>query len=393
MNCHLRFAIVSDLHICLPHTLWDHPQRFHLVEVSIPALEAALADLAREPLDFLLLPGDLTQHGEPDNHAWLAERLKQLPYPVYVIPGNHDVPVVEADQQSIGWQDFPQFYRDLGYGATDRLYYTCLLQPGVRLVALNSNQFDPQGQQYGAVDAAQMQWLKVVLEQAQADHELVLVMIHHNVIEHFPGQSHQPFGQRYLLQEAGQLCKVLRSHGVQLVFTGHLHIQDLAYDQGLYDVTTGSLVSYPHPYRLVEIQGDLSIGLTVGITSRRVDVLADWPDLQTHSKEWMGDRGVVVLDRLLAQPPLELPASLRAKILPHLRYFWSTVAAGDPYLRFPDLPSPVREYFERFSSDRQRHWAHLGSCDNQAQLRLNSNCSHPGQTVLKPTEDFPANRL
>jgi 3',5'-cyclic AMP phosphodiesterase CpdA len=372
MNCDLRFAIVSDLHICLPHTLWDHPQRFHLVEVSIPALESVLADLAQEPLDFLLLPGDLTQHGEPENHAWLAERLQQLPFPVYVIPGNHDVPVVEADQQSIGWQEFPSFYRDFGYADTDQLYYSCLLQPGVRLVALNSNQFDAQGQQYGAVDPPQLQWLTHVLDQAQAAQELVLVMIHHNVIEHFPGQAHHPFGQRYLIQEAEQFCQLLRNYGVQLVFSGHLHIQDLAYSEGLYDVTTGSLVSYPHPYRLVEIQRNLAEGLAVSITSRRVEGLADWPDLQTYSKEWMGDRGVVVLDRLLGQPPLKLSDALRQEILPHLRYFWATVAAGDPYLRFPALPSPAREYFERFSSDRQCHWGHLGSCDNEAQLKLNS---------------------
>jgi predicted phosphodiesterase len=370
MSCNLRFAIVSDLHICLPHTLWDHPQRFHLVEVSIPALETVLADLAQESLDFLLLPGDLTQHGEPDNHVWLSERLKRLPFPVYVIPGNHDVPVRDADQQSIGWQEFPSFYRGFGYAHTDQLYYTCTLQPGVRLVALNSNQFDQQGQQYGGVDRVQLQWLHQVLNQAQVSQELVLVMIHHNLIEHFPGQANHPFGRRYLLQDADHLCQVLRDYGVELVFTGHLHIQDIAYDQGLYDVTTGSLVSYPHPYRLVEIQGDLARGLEVSISSRRVEVLDDWPDLQTYSKEWMGERGVVVLDRLLGQPPLMLPVAQRQQILPHLRYFWSTVAAGDPYLRFPGLPSPAREYFEQFSSDQQCDWTRMGSCDNQAQFNL-----------------------
>ncbi|MEO0868234.1 MAG: metallophosphoesterase, partial [Cyanobacteria bacterium J06642_11] len=34
-----RFAVVSDLHIALPHTVWDSPARFHLVEVSVPAFE------------------------------------------------------------------------------------------------------------------------------------------------------------------------------------------------------------------------------------------------------------------------------------------------------------------------------------------------------------------
>ena len=77
MNLNFRFAIVSDLHIALPHTIWNHPSRFHLVEVSIPAFESALEHLKQLDLDFLLLPGDLTQHGEPENHIWLQNRLSQ----------------------------------------------------------------------------------------------------------------------------------------------------------------------------------------------------------------------------------------------------------------------------------------------------------------------------
>jgi 3',5'-cyclic AMP phosphodiesterase CpdA len=110
MTLDLRFAVASDLHIGLPHTIQDHPTRFHLVEVSISAFEAVLDHLSQLDLDFLLIPGDLTQHGEPENHAWLAKRLADLPFPAYVIPGNHDVPVFEPDGTSIGWKDFPRYY-------------------------------------------------------------------------------------------------------------------------------------------------------------------------------------------------------------------------------------------------------------------------------------------
>ncbi|MGB3557611.1 MAG: metallophosphoesterase, partial [Geitlerinemataceae cyanobacterium] len=84
-NLNFKFAIVSDLHVALPETIWDRPGRFHLVEVSIPALEWILEQFSRLDLDFLLIPGDLTQHGEPENHLWLNQRFAQLPYPVYVI--------------------------------------------------------------------------------------------------------------------------------------------------------------------------------------------------------------------------------------------------------------------------------------------------------------------
>ncbi|WP_088891809.1 hypothetical protein [Leptolyngbya ohadii] len=35
MSLRFRFGIISDPHIALPHTIWDSPHRFHLVEVSI----------------------------------------------------------------------------------------------------------------------------------------------------------------------------------------------------------------------------------------------------------------------------------------------------------------------------------------------------------------------
>ena len=149
MTLNFRFANVSDLHLALPHTIWNHPSRFHLVEVSISAFESVLEHLTQLDLDFLLLPGDLTQHGEAENHAWLQQRLAQLPFPVYVVPGNHDVPVVSANEQSIAFADFPYYYTKCGYEDPRQIYYIRELLPGVKLIGLNSNSFNDQGEQVG----------------------------------------------------------------------------------------------------------------------------------------------------------------------------------------------------------------------------------------------------
>ncbi len=42
MTYKFRFAIVIDLHIALPHTIWQHPSRFHLVDVIINAFESVI---------------------------------------------------------------------------------------------------------------------------------------------------------------------------------------------------------------------------------------------------------------------------------------------------------------------------------------------------------------
>lgn len=348
MNLHFRFAVVSDLHIALPHTIWNHPDRFHLVEVSIPAFESILEHLTHLDLDFLLLPGDLTQHGEPDNHAWLQERLSRLPFPVYVVPGNHDIPVEVASEQSIKSADFPRYYRKFGYSNTDELYYTCELLPKVRLIGLNSNCFDASGIQVGSLDLKQLRWLEEIL--ASVRDELVLVMIHHNVVEHLPNQSRHPMANRYMLDNALQLLQVLRHYKVKLVFTGHLHVQDIAYSDGVYDITTGSLVSYPHPYRLFEFHQDNSGQQRLQILSYRVESVPNFPSLQQTSRQWMGDRSFPFLIKLLTLPPLNLPLTKAQELAPSLREFWAEIADGDAVFNYTHFPQEVQRYFEKYGA-------------------------------------------
>jgi len=345
MNLNFRFAVVSDLHIALPHTIREHPHRFHLVELSIPALEVVLAHLEQLQLDFLLLPGDLTQDGEPDNHAWLQERLSRLPFPVYVVPGNHDFPVASS---SIKPNDFPRYYRKFGYDNPQQLYYTREVLPGVRLIGLNSNCFNAQGQQIGRLDDDQLQWLQQIL--AAAKDELVLVMVHHNVVEHLPNQSSHDLARRYMLENASELLQILHNFGVQLVFTGHLHIQDIANWKGVYDITTGSLVSYPHPYRVLQLHEDEQSRRWLQILSHKVKSLPQWPTLQQTSRQWVGDRSFPIMQKLLTQPPLSLPQQEAAALAPSLRYFWADIANGDALFEFSDFPLLARRYFQKFGA-------------------------------------------
>lgn len=346
-----RFAVLSDLHVALPDTVWQNPARIHLVEVSIPALEVALDRIAQEDIDFLLVPGDLTQHGEAANHAWISERFARLPYPVYVIPGNHDTPVLEANEQSIAADKFPGFYRKFGYEDTSHHYYTHKILPGVRLIGLNSNTFDVNGTQIGRMDEAQLDWLRLTLLKSEAaKDDLVMVMIHHNVLEHLPHQSTQGMGQRYMLENAAELLGILRAYNVNMVFTGHLHIQDVAYQDGIYDITTGSLISYPHPFRVFEYQTDRYNRRWLQMESHHVESVPGWENLQQQTRELMGDRGESYMLQLLMQAPLNLSEAKAKELVPSLRYFWTAVAEGDAVFNFSEFPEAAREYFESFGT-------------------------------------------
>ena len=347
MISNFRFGIISDLHIALPETIQNHPSRFHLVEVSIPALEAALEHLVSLNLDFLLLPGDLTQDGEIANHQWLAKRLTKLPFPVYVIPGNHDIPSLQGTKSTIAASDFPDYYQKFGYQNNQQLYYSQEVLPGVQLIALNSNNFDSEGKQLGYLDETQLLWLDDLLEKSQD--KLNLVTIHHNVIEHFPGQTNHPLGNRYMLDGADNLLKLLEKHQVKLIFTGHLHVQDISRWHNICEICTGSLVSYPHPYRVIEI-ANRDRQLNLKVESFKLESVPEWSNLAETSREWMGDRSELFMLKLLTLPPLNLSPQEAQKYAPQLRYFWSDIAAGDAIVDFPEFPHPLRKYFQSFSA-------------------------------------------
>ena len=366
MNSYFRFGVASDLHIAVPQTVNNHATRFHLTEVSIPVLERVLEHLESFKLDFLLLPGDLTQDGEPENHQWLAQRLAKLPFPVYVVPGNHDVPTVLATENSIGFQDFPSYYQKFGYQESTQHYYTQEILPGVQLIALNSNQFDREGKLIGLVDEEQLVWLTETLEKVQD--KLVLAMIHHNVIEHLPEQSKHTLGKRYMLANAPQLLAILRKYGVKLIFTGHLHVQDVAELEGIYEICTGSLVSYPHPYRVIDFKIEDDGNKKVKIESHQVKAVSGWENLAHTSREWLGDRSYTFMFKLLTSPPLNLSEIEAAKYAPQLRSFWADIAQGDTVFEFPEFPTHLKEHFQKFGAIAPNGKPNL--IDNQATIIL-----------------------
>jgi Icc-related predicted phosphoesterase len=61
----------------------------HIREANREQLTKAFAALAGEA-DLVLLAGDLTTHGEPEQGAWLAEACAGLDVPILAVLGNHD---------------------------------------------------------------------------------------------------------------------------------------------------------------------------------------------------------------------------------------------------------------------------------------------------------------
>ena len=218
--------------------------------------------------DIVIIPGDLTKNGEKESHkSFIKElyRLKENGKKVFVITAGHDyndsayvlkgdgrVPVEGTD-----FDDLCEMYRDFGYGdaiAIDEPTHSYMAQvtEGVRMLAICC---DSKGQPKGAMDERHMAWAKEQLDKAKGDNCSVFAICHYPVIPPVP--VFDLVGDAKI-KEWRKVASFLADNGVELVLTGHMHIQstnEFYSEKGnrLIDVCTACLVGSPAKYRKITI--------------------------------------------------------------------------------------------------------------------------------------------
>jgi len=281
------FIVMNDLHLFSTELGTDGPafQQYieddrKLIEESELILKAALQQVIEKDPDFLMIPGDLAKDGELYNHTLLAEYLNQVEehgIEVYVIPGNHDILNPHAHSyheegfspiETVTPQDFRRIYSRFGYEEalfTDpsSLSYVAEPVPGLWLLALDSCIYDKnlkkgKPETDGRFEQLRIDWIEEVLLTALRENKTVIAMQHHGALEHYPGQ--QKFYGEYIIEDYSRIAEMFATYNVNVVFTGHYHAQDITLNKRegerekfLYDIETGSLVTWPCPYRHVEL--------------------------------------------------------------------------------------------------------------------------------------------
>jgi 3',5'-cyclic AMP phosphodiesterase CpdA len=312
-----RFAVFSDPHLYDTATLgtgsaldtYIAGDRKMIVQ-SEEILDAALADLEGESLDFVLVTGDLTKDGEKVDHELFASKLAALEAAgtkVYVVPGNHDVNNPDADSypadgttaavENVTPAQFKAIYARYGYDEAlsqdpASLSYVAEPVPGLWILAIDSCKYEDNATlgtpvTSGAIRAATLTWIQARLAEATAKGKLVIGMQHHGVVEHFAGQA--TLFADYLVDDRATVAAAYAAGGLNVVFTGHFHANDAtaSTDVDLTDVETGSLVTYPSPYRLVNV--DLS-ARSLTIHTGHVDRIDSHPtDFEAFAYQFLVD--------------------------------------------------------------------------------------------------------
>lgn len=280
----INIAVISDVHVMAPSLLIKEGSAFDnyvkhdrkMLKESPALLEELTGQLLKARPQFVLLTGDLTKDGEEVSHHYLVEHclnpLKEAGIPTLVIPGNHDINNPHAvsfygDSKErvtcISPEEFAGIYADFGYRealARDKysLSYVYQLTPEIRILALDAckyeeNDFDKDICRHdGRIKPETMAFIKSQMADARSKGIRVLGMMHHGLIEHWKYQNKVIPG--YVIDDRKKIRKALAKEGLQVLFTGHAHAQDIVYDKGIYDIETGSLVSYPSPFRMVTLE-------------------------------------------------------------------------------------------------------------------------------------------
>lgn len=309
-----RFAVLSDPHI-YDTSLGTDGEAFltyiasdrKMLVQSAEILEAIVAELLDvEGLEFVLVPGDLTKDGEKVCH----EKFNSIMTPlldngidVYVVPGNHDVNNPHAVSFSGGTtipvaqvtpEEFAEIHKDFGYSRAkykdpDSLSYVAEVAENVWLIAIDSCKYDDNATSpdtSGEISSATLSWILDKLSKARHSGIKVFGMAHHGMTSHFAAQT--TFFPEYVLDDYMTVGELLVNAGLDLFFTGHFHAQDIVradFSGGsLYDIETGSSVTAPCPYRVIDFD---IVNKALDITSSEVHSIPSVADFDTYKADFI----------------------------------------------------------------------------------------------------------
>ena len=341
----ITFAVLTDPHIAVPapgYTLESCPyidsdRGRNMCRESVELFTAAIEMVNAIPdLDFIVIVGDLTKHSERYNHDELLKLLPQFEAPVYVMVGNHDrvhppglVEVLNPDADIVNAYELPTLYETY-WGLGGKTYYSVGPAPGIQLIALDSTRYQDHG---GEIDETQLAWLRKELEAAEQRDRLPIVMLHHAVAVHVPGivkgQPLYPLLPDTMIDNAEEVKSVLKEFGVPFVLSGHLHVQDIAEEDGIYYIVTGSIITYPHPIRILKLNPKAG---TLEVTTQIIESIPSQPQWQPYSKEehavWFEE---IVFKYLQF---FGVPENFAMAVAEHVRGALETLSAGDAQLQY-----------------------------------------------------------
>lgn len=272
------FWVISDTHL-IADSLHDHGQAFSQMQKTSQgkdlyyqetALSAFVRMSQKKKPAAIIVTGDVTFNGERVSAEKFAEIFKPLEETqLLVLPGNHDIydgwaREFRGKKQYYAGQISPRMWRNIfktsyknAVSVDDKsLAYSVQLNPNYLLILADSNDYGKEESTTAPATAGflgreQRRWIKAQLQYASENNLQVIFCMHHNLYAHNPAVN-----KGYVVDDYRELRKLLAQYNVKLVFSGHIHAQNIMLPQDpcpATEVVTASFCSNDQGYGVVKV--------------------------------------------------------------------------------------------------------------------------------------------
>ncbi|MGJ0684241.1 metallophosphoesterase [Lactobacillus johnsonii] len=272
------FWVISDTHL-IADSLHDHGQAFSQMQKTSQgkdlyyqetALSAFVRMAQKKKPAAIIVTGDVTFNGERVSAEKFAEIFKPLEETqLLVLPGNHDIydgwaREFRGKKQYYAGQISPRMWCNIfktsyknAVSVDDKsLAYSVQLNPNYLLILADSNDYGKEESTTAPATAGflgreQRRWIKAQLQYASENNLQVIFCMHHNLYAHNPAVN-----KGYVVDDYRELRKLLAQYNVKLVFSGHIHAQNIMLPQDpcpATEVVTASFCSNDQGYGVVKV--------------------------------------------------------------------------------------------------------------------------------------------
>jgi 3',5'-cyclic AMP phosphodiesterase CpdA len=196
-----------------------HLSDLHFGRVDLALVEPIVALAQQLAPDLLVVSGDFTQRARRVQFEAARAFLDRLPKPRLVVPGNHDIPL---------WDMARRFVSPL---SRYRRYITRDLAPffhDEEIAVLGINTARSFTRKYGRINVQQIARARDVF--ADLETQIVKIVVTHHPFDLPPGTHHRLVGRSAMAMEG------LAAAGVDLILSGHLHLQHTGLTAGRYRI-------------------------------------------------------------------------------------------------------------------------------------------------------------
>jgi alkaline phosphatase D len=198
-------ALLSDTHTIVRTNDHDGVYEQHF--------ERAIAQVNKADVDFVLITGDLSNGGQPEQLREFRNRTKKFKAPVYYVPGNHDVGHKMNSGKPNGFvtvEKVKDYERVMGPSFFAKEAH------GVHVIGLTASLFG------SGLEREREQWKFIDTEMAKTNDTLKIVFMHYPL---FVTNAAEPGGNYWNVEpeERQRLLKLFEQAKVEAVLTGHLH--------------------------------------------------------------------------------------------------------------------------------------------------------------------------